>query len=143
MPDPSPSQLFRGSGVPGGVERSEGGATVRRPGVQPPDVRCAARRPGASLTPVAGPADLEPAGGTVRLELEWFEKVRKHVGHSGWRKDHYDVARWYPKMAVYDRSGWHATPEHDRGGDYGEFATYDVSLTVPRDFVVGATGTLV
>lgn len=59
-----------------------------------------------------------------------------HVGQS------YQITQWYPKPAVYDRLGWHQMPYLDQGEFYSEFGTYDVSITLPGDYVVGATGNL-
>jgi hypothetical protein len=59
-----------------------------------------------------------------------------HVGQS------YQITQWYPKPAVYDRDGWHQMPYLDQGEFYSEFGSYDVSITLPADYVVGATGNL-
>jgi hypothetical protein len=59
-----------------------------------------------------------------------------HVGQS------YQITQWYPKPAVYDRLGWHQMPYLDQGEFYSEFGSYDVSITLPEDYVVGATGNL-
>lgn len=59
-----------------------------------------------------------------------------HVGQS------YQVTQWYPKPAVYDRDGWHAMPYLDRGEFYSEFGDFKVSITLPENYVVAATGTL-
>ena len=52
------------------------------------------------------------------------------------------ACQWYPKPAVYDKNGWHEMPYLDMGEFYSEYATYNVSITVPSDYIVGATGTL-
>ncbi len=39
--------------------------------------------------------------------------------------------------------GWHQMPYLDQGEFYSEFGSYDVSITLPEDYVVGATGNLV
>ncbi len=59
-----------------------------------------------------------------------------HVGES------YQMTQWYPKPAVYDRGGWHAMPYLDQGEFYGEFGSFRVAITLPENYVVGATGTL-
>ncbi len=60
-----------------------------------------------------------------------------HVGKS------YQVTQWYPKPAVYDCMGWHQMPYLDQGEFYSEFGSYDISITLPKDYVVGATGNLI
>lgn len=59
-----------------------------------------------------------------------------HVGES------YQVTQWYPKPAVYDRDGWHEMPYLNQGEFYSEFGSFDVSITLPSNYVVGATGDL-
>ncbi|MEO6546352.1 MAG: M1 family metallopeptidase [Ferruginibacter sp.] len=59
-----------------------------------------------------------------------------HVGQS------YQVTQWFPKPAVYDRKGWHPMPYVDQGEFYSEFGDYDVQVTLPKNYVVAATGIL-
>ena len=53
----------------------------------------------------------------------------------------YSFTQWYPKICVYDRFGWHATPHIGREffGDYGSFK---VNITLPKKYVVAASGVL-
>ena len=59
-----------------------------------------------------------------------------HIGQS------FQVTQWYPKPAVYDRKGWHPIPYLDQGEFYSEFGNYNVQITLPKNYVVAATGTL-
>ena len=79
-------------------------------------------------------------GEEIEIDLTFTEKVRQFQGRAGYRGSQYDFAQWYPKMCVYDEDGWHAEPFHLIGEFYGEFGTFDVSITVPFDYIVGATG---
>src|SRR4029079_1546345 len=55
----------------------------------------------------------------------------------------YEVAQWYPRLAVYDDvRGWNTEQYYGQGEFYLEYASFDVSLTVPADLLVAATGTL-
>lgn len=60
-----------------------------------------------------------------------------HIGQS------YQVTQWYPKPAVYDRNGWNYMPYLNQGEFYSEFGSFDVSITLPRNYVLGATGDMV
>jgi hypothetical protein len=80
-----------------------------------------------------------PPGATATIDISFNEKIMKRLGRAGYVGDQYDMAQWYPKMAVYDKNGWH--PDQYRMGEfYGEFGTYDVYLTLPEKFVIAATG---
>lgn len=52
------------------------------------------------------------------------------------------MTQWYPKPAVYDNRGWHAMPYLDMGEFYSEFGNFDVTITLPSKYVVGASGVL-
>jgi len=54
----------------------------------------------------------------------------------------YIAAHWYPRIAVYDaHRGWN-TDQHLMQEFYGDFGTFELSLTIPAHFIVGATGVL-
>jgi hypothetical protein len=60
-----------------------------------------------------------------------------HIGQS------YQITQWYPKPAVYDKNGWNQMPYLNQGEFYSEFGSFDVTITLPRNYVLGATGDLV
>jgi hypothetical protein len=85
------------------------------------------------------PHPLAP-GDSLVVEIDWqarLSTVPRRQGRAGRR---FDFAQWYPKVAVYDRYGWEAHPLYPAGEFYGEFATFDVTLDLPADQVIGATG---
>jgi len=55
----------------------------------------------------------------------------------------FDIAQWYPRMAVYDDlHGWDTQPY--LGNEfYTEFGNYDFYVTVPSNYLVAGTGSLV
>lgn len=72
--------------------------------------------------------------GGVRRRMKLFED---------WGLKHYDGVHWYPRICVYDRKfGW-TTDQHLGKEFYGDFGSFDVRLTFPDHYIVGATGTLV
>lgn len=53
----------------------------------------------------------------------------------------YSMAQWYPKMAEYDERGWHAHPYVGREF-YAPWGDFNVSITIDKEYIVAATGTL-
>ncbi len=62
------------------------------------------------------------------------------LGHSG---QQYQITQWYPKPAVFDKDGWQQMPYLNQGEFYSEYGAFDVKITLPENYVVGATGDLV
>jgi hypothetical protein len=54
--------------------------------------------------------------------------------------DYYFIAQWFPKLGVLEDRGWNTHQFHTATEFYSDYGVYDVRITVPRDFVVGATG---
>lgn len=89
-------------------------------------------------------SDTLAAGEQLDLSLDWSFKVPEagapRMGQDG---EIFFVAYWYPQIAVYDDLyGWKADQYMGNGEFYMDFGNYDVALTVPAGFVVGATGAL-
>jgi hypothetical protein len=61
------------------------------------------------------------------------------LGHLG---QSYQITQWYPKPAVYDKNGWNQMPYLNQGEFYSEFGSFDVTITLPKNYVLGATGDL-
>jgi hypothetical protein len=101
-----------------------------------------AEYPGAPDSTVAHfklPRGLAPHD-SMRVHFEWNARTSTTLRRQGRKGRSYDFAQWYPKVAVYDRGGWEPNPLVPAGELYGEFGTYDVTLVVPADEVIGATG---
>src|SRR5437016_9572895 len=77
---------------------------------------------------------------SIRVHFEWNARPSTTLRRQGRKGHSYDFAQWYPKVAVYDRGGWEPNPLVSAGELYGEFGTYDVTIVVPFDEVIGATG---
>ncbi len=66
--------------------------------------------------------------------------IYSRLGHIG---ESYQITQWFPKPAVYDTAGWHPIPYLSQGEFFSEYGNYDVKITLPKNYVVGATGDLV
>jgi hypothetical protein len=81
-----------------------------------------------------------PPGGSVIVRLDWTARPSTLPRRQGRSGRHYDFAQWYPRIAVFDRGGWQVQPLLPQGEFYGEFGSYDVTLDLAADQVIGATG---
>ena len=87
-------------------------------------------------------APLNP-GDSIIISTPFRVKIPKGVtsrlGHIG---ESYQISQWYPKPAVYDHDGWHPMSYLDQGEFYSEFGSFEVNITLPANYIVGATGNL-
>ena len=84
---------------------------------------------------------------STRLEFSWsyIAPLSPADGREG-REDHhvFFMGYWYPQVAVYDDvNGWVTDPYLLEAEFYMDPADYDVRITVPHGWPVGATGRLV
>jgi hypothetical protein len=77
---------------------------------------------------------------TIQLELAWNAKIPRAVARTGYIDDFYFIAQWFPKLGVLDDTGWNTHQFHAATEFYADFGVYDVRITAPTRFVVGATG---
>ena len=55
----------------------------------------------------------------------------------------YEIAQWYPRMAVYDDvRGWNTDPYLGQGEFYLEYGDIDYAVTVPAGYIVAGSGVL-
>ncbi|HET7462863.1 MAG TPA: M1 family metallopeptidase [Longimicrobium sp.] len=83
-------------------------------------------------------------GASTTFDIAWHFAVPEHgadrMGRDG---PLYEIAQWYPRIAVYDDvRGWNTEPYLGQGEFYLEYGDYDVSITVPAGYIVAATGML-
>jgi len=85
-----------------------------------------------------------PPGGTADIGIAWRFPVPPYGGgRMGREGDLFEIAQWYPRLAVYDDiRGWNHEPYIGGGEFYLEYGRFDVALTVPATYIVAATGTL-
>ncbi len=90
------------------------------------------------------------AGATTTLDIDFFDQLPRVVARTGYYGSFHLVAQWFPKIAVLELPGergataprWNAHEFHLHSEFYADFGSYDVRLTVPKGYTVGATGAL-
>ena len=79
-------------------------------------------------------------GETVNIAIEWNAQVPRTFARTGVLDHYYFIAQWFPKIGVLEDGGWNCHQFHSGTEFFSDYGIYDVYLTVPRGWVVGATG---
>lgn len=95
----------------------------------------------ADQTVMAVPLPLAAAPNeTIEIEVEWTAKVPRPFARTGYVGDYYFIGHWFPKLGVLEDTGWNTHQFHAATEFYADYGVYDVRITVPQGFVVGASG---
>jgi hypothetical protein len=81
---------------------------------------------------------------SITLNITWHYNLSRSRGREGIiDSTSYYIAYFYPRVSVYDDyKGWDTQPHTGSLEFYNDFNDYNVNVTVPKDFMVWATGTL-
>jgi hypothetical protein len=104
--------------------------------VQPDDANAQDR----TLAAVALPTPVEPES-EIAVRVQWSARAPRTFSRTGAIGNYYFVAHWFPKIAVFEGESWTAHQFHANTEFFSDYGRYDVRMTVPRGWVVGATGT--
>ena len=114
----------------------EGGAVALATRFESPDDGNAADR---TVLVARLPGPVAP-GETVVVESDWTARVPRTFARTGVRGDFYFIAHWFPKLGVFEPGGWNCHQYHAATEYYSDYGAYDVAITVPNGWVLGATG---
>ncbi len=87
---------------------------------------------------------------TIALTLEWTAKIPNTMPRTGYNKEFYFFAQWFPKLGVYEPAGmrgntqgrWNCHQYHGSGEYYSDFSNYELTMEVPHDFIIASSGSL-
>ena len=87
----------------------------------------------------------------INLEINFVAKLPNIFARTGFEKEFYLVGQWFPKIGVYetaekvnsDKGKWNCHQFHFNSEFFADFGVYDVDITLPEKFIVGATGVLI
>ena len=85
--------------------------------------------------------------GVLSLDIGWHYQVPTQGGRTGRQQFPegwlYQIAQWYPRMAVYDDvRGWNTDQYFGPSEFYLEYGNFDVTLTAPAAYTLAGTGVL-
>ncbi|HWG53438.1 MAG TPA: M1 family metallopeptidase [Gemmatimonadaceae bacterium] len=106
--------------------------------------KSAASRVNDTMMQVTLDAPLAPRGASTTLAMDFTFRIPDHgsdrMGRDGTL---YEIAQWYPRMAVYDDvRGWNTDPYLGQGEFYLEYGDIDYAVTVPAGYTVAGSGVL-
>jgi Peptidase family M1 domain len=81
-----------------------------------------------------------PAGASVTFRMRFHEQLPEVFERSGYKRDFYMVGQWFPKVGVWWHGAWNCHQFHATSEFFADFGTFDVRVTLPRNYIVGATG---
>ncbi len=84
-------------------------------------------------------ADAVEPGETLRLRVNWTGRFPKNFDRTGAIGNYFFVSQWFPKLGVFEQ-GWTAHQFFANSEFFSDFGNYDVRMTVPKGWIVGATG---
>ena len=80
-------------------------------------------------------------GETVRVSIGWKAKIPRTFARTGFRGNFFFIAHWFPKLGVFQADGsWNCHQFHAATEFFSDYGNYDVRMTVPTGWKVGATG---
>ena len=91
------------------------------------------------------------AGASTTLDIDFLTQLPRVVARTGYFKTFHLVGQWFPKIGVLELPGergataprWNVHEFHMDSEFYADFGNFDVRLSAPKDYTVGATGKLV
>jgi hypothetical protein len=84
-------------------------------------------------------------GDAVTVRMDFTATLPRVFARTGWADegDFVMAGQWFPKFGVWEEGAWSAHPFHANSEFYADFGTYDVAVTLPEGWRIGATGVLV
>jgi hypothetical protein len=89
-------------------------------------------------------------GQTIQLVIAFTSKLPRVFARTGYYQNFFMIGQWFPKIGVYEATGqryatkgqWNCHQFHANTEFFADYGVYDVDMTVPKEYVVGATGLL-
>ena len=77
---------------------------------------------------------------SITFHLVFHDQFPLSVARNGYKRDFIMGGQWYPKPGVFWHGAWNCHQYHSTTEFFSDFATFNVTLTLPRRYIVGASG---
>jgi hypothetical protein len=81
-----------------------------------------------------------PPNESVTFRLTFHDQFPLSVARNGYKRDFIMGGQWYPKPGVFWHGAWNCNQYHSTTEFFADFATFNVHLTVPNRYTIGASG---
>ena len=79
-------------------------------------------------------------GQDVQFKIKFRAKFPEVVARTGYKRTFLLAGQWFPKVGVWWHGAWNCHQFHAMTEFFADFGTYDVKITLPKNYVIGATG---
>ena len=81
-----------------------------------------------------------PPGASITFHITFHDQFPESVARNGYKRDFLMGGQWYPKLGVFWKGKWNCHQYHSTTEFFSDFGTFNVSLTLPKNYTVGASG---
>ena len=79
-------------------------------------------------------------GQDVQFKIKFKATFPEVIARTGYKRTFLLAGQWFPKVGVWWHGQWNCHQFHAMTEFFADFGTYDVKITLPKDYVIGATG---
>jgi hypothetical protein len=77
---------------------------------------------------------------SITFHFVFHDQFPVSVARNGYKRDFIMGGQWFPKVGVFWHGTWNCHQYHATTEFFSDFGTYDVRLTAPTNYVIGASG---
>jgi hypothetical protein len=92
-----------------------------------------------TVAEVTLPHALAP-GDVITFRMTFHDQFPLSIARNGYKRDFIMGGQWYPKPGVFWHGAWNCHQYHSTTEFFSDFGTFRVRLTVPDNYVIGASG---
>ncbi len=81
-----------------------------------------------------------PPGGEVTFRIAFHDQFPEVVARTGYKGDFILAGQWFPKVGVWWKGAWNCHQFHLNSEFFADFGVFNVNITLPQNFIDGATG---
>jgi hypothetical protein len=79
-------------------------------------------------------------GQDVQFKIRFKATFPEVIARTGYKRTFLLAGQWFPKVGVWWHGAWNCHQFHALTEFFADFGTFDVKITLPKNYVIGATG---